>query len=113
MKKLILFTAFAMLSIAGYSQDSLNYRIHLIETKQYNAGTDLIRFHDQFKGSVYMIASGAAILGIAGIIRNNGGDKNIKASHEFAFLGTTVLLTGVVINIDSFKFIKFAGIDIR
>ncbi len=115
MKKLLLLLSFASLFSCepAVAQDTLAYRVHLLEVKQYNAGVDMIRFHDQFKGSLYMMAAGAALIGVGGIIHNNGGDGNIKAAHKFTFFGGVALLSGVVINIDSFTFIRLAGIDLK
>lgn len=95
----------------GQNLDSLNQRILKLEMNQRNIQLNLNKAHKQFSTGTLMVLTGA-ILTTAGAIltaRDNDATSKAKNNNALLYVGAAMTTTGVVIQIDSHKWIGRAG----
>ena len=115
MKKLLLLLSFASLFSCEpiVAQDTLAWRVSILEQRQGYAGLNLLKFNKQFNEWLYVICAGA-LLNTIGITAAQSKNEDTRlASKTFIYLGSSVMIFGLSINIDSFTFIRLAGIDLK
>lgn len=115
MKKLLLLfgLGLAMSCNPVIAQDSLMLKISKLELKQHNAGVNMIDFHKQFKEGLYVTTVGVAMITAGAILSNTKNLDKRRSAYPYLYFGYCITFLGVAINIDSFTFIRLAGIDLK
>jgi len=95
----------------GQNLDSLNQRILSIEMNQRNIQLNLKKSHKQFSTGTLLVLTGSVITTGGALLAKKDNDASSKAKSNNALLifGAAMTTVGVVIQIDSHKWIGRAG----